>query len=60
MHACTHKFDEVDALMLNTSAHIKFVHNNFLEHAYMSGTITPNLVYMHVDMYINCKNHSIK
>ena len=55
MHACAHKINDLEPPMHGTHVRTRRVHNNLHEHAYMSVMYTPNLVQMHVDMYMNCK-----
>ena len=55
MHACAYKIDDIEALVENTHVSIRCVHDNLHEHACMSVTYMPKLVYMHVDMHMNSK-----
>ena len=55
MHVYAHKTDDVEALMQSTHVRTRYVYDNLYEHVYMSVMYTPNLVHMHVEIYVNCK-----
>ena len=55
IHACANKIDDVEALILSTRVCNRCVHDNLHDHMYMSIMSTPNLIHMHVDVYMNCK-----
>ena len=52
MHECAINITDVEALMQSIRVHTSCVHDNFHEHVCMLGTYTPNLVLIHLDMYI--------
>ena len=53
MHECAMKITDVEALTKSTHVHTRCVHDNFHEHVRMLGTYTPNLVLIHLDMYVH-------
>ena len=55
MHACAHEIDEIETLVQSTHVCARHVHDNLHKHACMSVMYTPNLVHMHIDVYMNCK-----
>ena len=55
MHACVCNIDDIEAIMQSTCVCTRNVHDNLHKHACMSVMYTPNLVCMHIDMYMNCK-----
>ena len=52
MHEYAEKISDIKALVQNTYVHTRCVHDNFHEHVRMLGTYTPNLVLIHLDMYV--------
>ena len=59
VHACACKIDDVEALVQKTCVLTRRVHNNLHEHVCMSVTYMPNLVCMHVDEYMNCRQRML-
>ena len=55
MHACACEIDGTEALVQSTRVRTIHVHDNLHKHACMSVMYTPNLVHMHVDIYMNNK-----
>ena len=55
MHVCVYKIDDIEALVESTHVYTGCVHENLHKHTCISVTCTPNLVCMHVDVYMNCK-----
>ena len=55
MYVCV--IDDVEALVQSTHVCTLYicVHNNLHEYAFISVMYMPNLVYIHVDVYMNCK-----
>ena len=52
---CMHKINEIEALVQSSHVCTRRVHDKLHEHMCMSVMYTPNLVCMHVDVYMNCK-----
>ena len=55
MHVCACKIDDVEAVVQSTRIHTRCVHDNLHKYTCMSVTYMPNLVHMHVDVYMNHK-----
>ena len=55
MHVSAHKITDVEALVQSTHVCTKHVYNNLHKHACMSVTYMPNLVHIHIDVYMNSK-----
>ena len=54
MYTCAYKINDVEALIQNTGPCTRYMHDNLHEHACQL-CAHPDLVCMHVDVYINCK-----
>ena len=52
MHECAMKIIDIEVIVQSIRVHTSCVHDNFHEHVGMLGTYTPNLVLIHLDMYI--------
>ena len=59
MHACTCKIDVIEVLRQSAYVHTRCVCDNLHELACLSGTYTPNVVCMHLNIYINCQSRMI-
>ena len=59
MHVCACKIDDIEVLIQSTYVCTRRVHDNLYEHTYMSVMYTPNLIRMHVDIYMNYKPRMI-
>ena len=54
----THAYKRVHEISMMYKEHLcihKILHYNLHEHAYISGTNTPNMVHMYLDVYKNYK-----
>ena len=56
MHLYARKTDDVEALVQSTCVLTRCVYDNLHGHMCMSVTYMPNLVCMHIDVYMNCKS----
>ena len=55
IHECACKIDDAEAFVQSTHVCTIRMYDNLHEHVCMSVTYTPNLVHIHIDVYINCK-----
>ena len=55
IHTCARKTNDAEAVMQSIHICAIRVCKNLHEHACMSVMYMPNLVHMHVDVYMNCK-----
>ena len=55
MHVCACKIDDVEALVQSTPVYTRRVYDNLHEHVCMSVMYMPNMVHVHIDVYMNCK-----
>ena len=56
VYACVcSEIDDIEALVETACVHTRYVHDDLYGHVCMSVMYMPNLVRMHIDMYMNCK-----
>ena len=55
MHTCAHNTDDVEGVVQSICVRTIRVCDNLREYAYMLVMYMPNLVHMHIDVYMNCK-----